>query len=363
MTATQTFRNTVIVLATILGAYALYRSIHIIVVLTVAVVVASAVQPAVLRLRKWGFGKNAAILMVYGALALAILLVGLLVLPPIAQQFASYMGDDHSLADRVLAAQTWIQSFILDHTGTYVALFNPSDISTTIAQIIQQVKMAMPAMAGEFGSLLGDSILVLVIGIYWLSTRNATAHFLLELFPIGQRSMVDEIILESEAAIGTYARGLALICAFVGFANFLILSLLGVPNALMLAFIVGLTTALPIVGGYIGAATATLLALLSSPLYALFALGSFLLVQQVESHYLTPRVMARSVGLDPILVIVLLFGGYALGGVIGAVLALPVASILTIMLRHFIIEPRKGETSPQFVEGGLLIPGTPQDVS
>jgi predicted PurR-regulated permease PerM len=205
--------------------------------------------------------------------------------------------------------------------------------------------------------VLGDGVLVFVMGVYWLTSRDQGVNFLLQLFPLGRRVEIDTIITEIEGSMGAYVRGIALVSTFVGVANFIILSLFRVPNAATLGFIVGVTTAIPIVGGYIGAFTATLLALLSSPLNALVAFGSFVAVQQVENHYLTPRVMSRSVNLNPILIIVFLFIGSAVGGIIGALIAVPIAGTLNILLRHLIIEPRQVEATPQFIEGGILLPG------
>jgi predicted PurR-regulated permease PerM len=183
-----------------------------------------------------------------------------------------------------------------------------------------------------------------------------------QLFSIGRRGEIGAIVREIESSLGAYVRGIVLVCTFVGMANFLILSLFGVRNAVTLGFIVGITTALPIIGGYIGAATAVLLALLSSPVNALIALGSFVLVQQVENHYLTPRIMSRSVGLNPILIIVVLFIGFAVGGVVGAMLSVPIAGTIAVLLRHLVIEPRKDVTKPQIVDGGILLPATREPI-
>src|SRR5215207_3291448 len=155
--------------------------------------------------------------------------------------------------------------------------------------------------------------------------------------------------------MGSYVRGISLVVAFVGIANFIILSLFRVPNAVTIAFIIGITTAIPVLGGFIGAAIGVLLALLSSPANGVITFLSFVAVQQVEVHYLTPRMMARSVGLNPILIIVFLFVGFALGGVVGAILSVPVAGTFYILLRYLVIEPRKEEAAPQLVQGGILI--------
>jgi predicted PurR-regulated permease PerM len=357
MSAQQVFRNTLIVVLTLAVAYTLWASIRILIVLLVAIIVASAVRPSVLWLKNRRIPEGLAILIIYAAIALAIFVLAVLVLPPAARQFAGYIENEQNLATRLIDAQNWIQTTIQDRTGSTVTLLDPEGIRTTITHIVTELKATAPALAGEFGGLLGDFVLVFVIGVYWLTSRDQAVAFVLQLFPIGQRAMVATIIQEIETSLGLYVRGIVLVCLFVGVANFAILSLFQVPNAVTLGFIVGITTALPIIGGYVGAGTAVLLALLSSPLHALFAMISFVLVQQVENHYLTPRVMSRSVGLNPILIIVFLFIGFAVGGVIGALISVPLAGTLTILLRHLVIEPRKEENAPQFVEGGILIPG------
>jgi predicted PurR-regulated permease PerM len=145
------------------------------------------------------------------------------------------------------------------------------------------------------------------------------------------------------------AFGVILVATFVGVANFVILRIFQVPNAVMLGFIMGITTILPLIGGYLGAGLSTLLALLSAPVYALIAFGSFVAVQQIENHILTPRVMSRSVGLNPLLISVCLFIGSDLGGIVGALIVVPIAGTIMILMRHLVIEPRKQEALPQFI--------------
>jgi predicted PurR-regulated permease PerM len=363
MTAQQTFRNTLVVVLTLALAYTLWASARILIVLLVAIIVASAVRPAVVWLHRRRLPEGLAILLVYLMLGLGIFLLGVVILPPAVNQFAGYIENEQGLATRIIEAQNWFHQQIFERTGQDVTLLDPGAIRTTITTSVEALKKDIPALAGEFGGLLGDFVLAVVMGVYWLTSRDQAINFMLQLFPIGRRAETAEIIHETEHSMGAYVRGIVLVVTFVGVANFIILSLLGVPNAVTLGFIVGITTALPIIGGYIGAATATILALLSSPLHALFAFGSFVLVQQVENHYLTPVVMSRSVNLNPILIIVFLFIGFALGGVIGALISVPIAGTLNILIRHLVVEPRKSEATPQFVEGGILIPEPkPKDV-
>jgi predicted PurR-regulated permease PerM len=384
MTASQVFRNALIVLLTLVLAYAVYQSLHILVVLVIALIIASSVRPLVMWFVRRGIGIGWSALLVYLLLGISLFVLSAAIVPPITQQLASYVasnnadsstttnsgavvpigntdGSNPTLAEKLITTQNWVEKTLSGITGSTVKLFDPDQIRKTTTDVISQISASLPALAGAFGSLLGDFILVIVIGIYWLTSRDQALNFVMQLFAMGKHPMVETISTEVEQSVGNYTRGVILVATFVGVANFIILRLFQVPNAITLGFIMGITTILPLIGGYLGAGLSTLLALLSSPVYALIAFGSFVAVQQIENHILTPRVMSRSVGLNPILIIICLFIGSDLGGVIGALIAVPVAGTIMILLRHLVIEPRKQESLPQFIQGGVLIEGNNAD--
>ncbi|MEO8398034.1 MAG: AI-2E family transporter [Chloroflexota bacterium] len=359
MTAQQVFRNTLVVIFTVVTCYVLFLSLNIIVILLCAIIIASALRPAVLWLNKRGLGQGAAILLVYLALLIAIIGLFVIVLPPSIQRLGSYIEDDDRLAQQLILANDWAESSLngIFHPTSPITLFDDKTIPSTVHNAIESAKKSIPALAGDVGGLAGDIVLVLVIGIYWMTARDETVDFTLKLFSLARRAQIREIILEIEQTLGGYVRGVGLVVVFVGVANFILLTIFGVANAVTLAFIIGFTTALPIVGGFIGAGMAVFLALVDKPLSALFTLVSFVLVQQVETHYLTPRTMSNSVHISPILVIVALFIGFAVGGVIGGLIAVPIAGSLMVLARHLIIDPKKEEVVPQRIQGGILIAG------
>jgi predicted PurR-regulated permease PerM len=358
MTAQQTFRNTLVVLGTVAAAYALVVSIRIIVVLLVAIIIASAMRPMVLWLQQRRLPPAFAILLSYLLVGVFIFGLILVVLPPAANRLAGYIENEDRLATRIIGAQAWVDGQIEARTGGEVQMLDPDAIRRTVGDIVAQLRESVPALAGEFGGLFGDFILTVVMGVYWLTSRDQAVEFLMALFPLGRRAQIVQIITEIEHVLGSYIRGVTMVALFVGLANGIILSLLRVPNAATLGFVIGVSTLLPLIGGFIGAGVAVLLALLESPVLALLTFVTFVLVQQVEMHYLTPRVMARSANLNPLLVILVLFIGASLGGVIGAILSVPLAGTVMILLRHFIIEPMKNTAASQIVQGGIIIAGT-----
>jgi predicted PurR-regulated permease PerM len=355
MSASQAFRTTLVVLLTIAIAYALVLSARILIVLLFALIVASAVRPAFIWLRDRKIPEGIAILLIYLVLGISIFTVGGAVIPPAVDQLAGYIENEDRLATRIITAQRWIESAATRISGNEVTIAAEDDVRRFVERTVIQLRASGPEMAGEAGALIGDFILVIVIGAYWLTARDQAVNWGKSLFSMGRRTVIENIILEIEHNMGYYIRGIVLVALFVGVANFIILTILRVPNAVTLAFIMGVTTMLPIIGGYIGAGVSVIIALISGPIPALGALASFVLVQQVENHWLTPAVMSRSVGLNPILIIVFLFVGFALGGVTGAFLSVPLAGTVATLLRYLVIEPRKDEVAPRHVEGGILI--------
>lgn len=341
MTSGQVFRNTVIVLATIASAYVLLYSVRVIILLLMAILIASALRPMIVRLTHLRISYGLAVLLTYGIVLGFTVFMLVLVLPPVFNQFASYLDRESLLANQIIRVQTWLEQTAFNMTGDPISLGNEDQIRTEVSRLVNQIRTAMPDLLTGLGSIIGEAILVVVIGLYWLTSRDKTVDFLVSLFARRRREVVIESIDEIEHSMGNYIRGVVLVALFVGIMNAIILSLLRVPNAVTLGFIVGVTTMLPVVGGFIGGLGATFLAALTSPLNGVLTLATFVGVQQIETHYLTPRVMSRSVGLDPILIITAIFIGFSLYGVMGAILAVPVLGALGVLLRRLVIEPRQ----------------------
>ena len=359
MTAQQVFRNTVVVILTVVTAYILFISMNIVIILIFAVIIASALRPIILWFDRHGLSQGLAITVTYVGLLVLIIGLFVIVLPPAVNRLGGYIENDDRLAQKLIDANRWAETSLnnIAHPDVPITLFDEDSIRTSVSRAVASLRRALPELAGDVGGILGEAILVFVIGVYWITSRNQAVDFTLQLFSIGKRAEVTEIITEIEQSLGAYVRGMGLVVLFVGIANFALLALFRVPNAVTLAFIIGITTALPIVGGFIGAGVAVFIALIESPLAALFTLLSFVLVQQVETHYLTPRTMANSVHISPILVIVAIFIGFAVGGVTGALISVPIAGTLMVLARHLVIEPKRSEVTPQRIEGGILIAG------
>jgi len=360
MTGYQVFRNTLIIVITLALTYLFIRSLNVWIVLVVAILVASALRPPIMRLREWGVPQSLAILIVYGGVTLLTVTLLIAVLPPVINQVVSYIQNDNRLADRLITAHYWVERFLSQSTGSDVRLgIEPEAIRTAVHDVVETIRVTAPSLITNIFNFAGDFIIMIIIGIYWVTSRERAAAFLIELLPLGRQVQAQAILDEIETGLGGYVRGIVLVSLMVGILCFVALVLLHIPNAATLSFVYGLSTAIPIIGGFVGVVLATALAVLSSPSEALVVLVVTVIIQQIENYILSPRIMAKNADFDEILVIVFIAAGFTLNGVTGALIAVPVAGTMAILLKHLVFEPRKGKVSPSKVEGGILIADEP----
>jgi predicted PurR-regulated permease PerM len=290
MSAQQVFRNTVVVILTVLTAYILFISLNIVVILLFAIIIASALRPIILWFDRHGLSQGLAILVTYVGLLALIIGIFVVALPPAINRLGGYIENDDRLAQKLIAANTWAENGLnnLTQPDKPITLLDDDSIRSTVSRTVANLKRTLPEVAGDVGGIIGEAILVFVIGVYWITSRDQAVEFTLQLFSMGKRGEVREIITEIEQGLGAYVRGMGMVVLFVGVANFLLLTLFHI---------------------------------------------------------------------SPILVIVAIFVGFAVGGVIGGLVAVPIAGTLMVLARHLIIEPKKSEVTPQRVEGGILIAG------
>jgi predicted PurR-regulated permease PerM len=356
MTLAFIFKATLTIMVALGIAFLFVLTLNVWVSVLVAIVVASALRKPVLRLRQWGVPHGVAVLLVYGAVAVFAFTTLVLVLPPVVNQFTGYLSNEDRLANRIIGARNWIERTATDITGAPFEMgIDDDNIRSSVIDVLQQLRVTAPSLLGNATGFIGEFVLIIAMGLYWMSTRERAEKFVVELAPLSRRPQIQLILDEIESSLGSYVRSIVLISVVVGIACFVILTLLRVPNAVTISFFYAVATAIPIVGGLIGVLLGTFLALLSSPANAVIVLLVTFLLQQVENYVLTPRMMAQGSDFDPLLVVVFVSMGFTLGGVLGGLLAIPVAGTVSILVKHLILEPRKASVAPTKIDGGILL--------
>lgn len=338
MDITNVFKATCVVLLTLLGVYIVFIGLPILVTLLIAIIIASAVRPFVNRLAKI-MPSSAAIIIVYGVITTIALVTLLILIPPMLNQLAIYIEQDWRLAMRIIDAQEQAESLISDFTNEEISLVSPDQIRETVSLAVEEFRASSTSLLRNLGTILGNIVLIIVMGAYWLTSHIEAKRFLLKLVPPKYRDNARDTINNVEHTLGSYVRGVVTIASIVAVLNFVPMQLFGIPNALALSLIIGALTIIPMIGGVIGGIIATLLTLITEPSSAIIVAIIFISVNTVENYILQPRIMSDEVGMNPLLVILYTSVGFILGDFVGALIAIPVMGTLHIILENYVIKP------------------------
>lgn len=349
-----TFSKTIIVLGTLLGALILYYGRDILIILFVAIVVASAIRPLVDSLVRFTRFRALAVLLIYIVLLGSLAGLILVSVPPLIALTVEFVtGGTLVTKIQELANEArwfgWSQFRLVIPTVTL-----PEQLQSLVGQagdVAQQ--MAIPVAIGTVTGV-GHFILALLMTFYWLTARQQMLDLILRVSPPRHRSSVEVIWTDIEETLGAYLRGQVILMSSIGILSVIGLLALGVPYAPALAVVAAITEVIPMIGPFIGAVPALMVGFTISTQTGILVGLMYLVIQQFENHILVPKVMQRSTGLHPLLVIVALFVGASLNGIMGAVIAVPIAGAIEVIARHMLIEPAIQSHTPK-VDGGIVV--------
>ncbi len=349
----QIIRLTLIVISVLLGIYFLQQLLPVLFLLLISIMLATAIEPLVNRLRRGVFNRTSGILVVYTTLFLIIALLAWFTVPiiinqvsEVAKQMPKISQDLHTMAQQ--NGNSFIQSQLnlianaIDQV--FVAPPPPSTNPDQTVQQVQQTTTTVLSVAEGVFSLLA----MFVIAFYWLTERTLIKRWMLSLLPADRANRVRRVWDDIEVKVGGWVRGQLTLMLIVGLTSAVGYFVLGLKYWPVLAVIIFVCEAIPLVGPYIGTAPAVLVAFTQTGNDGLLGLlgvgdiGSFprglaviafaILLQAVEGNVLVPRVMRNSVGISPLTVMVSLLIGATLGGLAGAALAVPFAGALQVVV-------------------------------
>lgn len=339
MTARQTLVVTLTVILTLVGAYLVWRLSEIVLLLFGAIIFASAVQPYVTALDKRGLPRALAIILI--DLLVIIFMVTLLVvaIPPLIS-FLVTVVQSGVLSTKLTQLATRLAIFGWDKFQVLIPVVSlPAQLDALIAETGDEVQRQAWTMTQSTAVALGQAVLLFTMAFYWLTSREHTLALLLLLSPKTTRQRVHAIWNDIEFRLGAYVRGQAILMVMIGMASYLSLLLLRVPYAPALALIAGLTEAIPIVGPLLGAIPAVIVGFTVSPITGVLVAAIYGVIQMLENNVLVPRIMSSNVGLNPLVIIIAIVAGSTLNGIVGAVLAIPLAGALQVLAQHIWLTP------------------------
>ncbi|MEA2612690.1 MAG: hypothetical protein QOI52_649 [Chloroflexota bacterium] len=304
---------------------------NVLLLLFVSILLASALEPMVGWLRqRLRMGRSGTILVVYLTFFVVMLGLAFVVLPSAINQ-----------GQRILASLP----ATIDQVREWAAHLRPVALSKSITALVDSVGETFapapppgPDEVVKVGTAVAEGAVflftMLAVVFFWLVEHARLQRYSLAFLPATRRAGARRAWNEIETRLGLWVRGQLILMGAIGVATGVTYTLLGLPGALLLGLIAALTEAIPIVGPLLGAIPAVLVAATVSPQLALVVGGIYLVFQLIESNVLVPMVMRSTIGISPLLVLFSLLVGAAVGGLIGAFLAVPLAASVEIVLSH-----------------------------
>ena len=272
------------------------------------------------------FPRWLAILVLYLAIVGAVVLIALAVFPPMIKQAQALWAALPQMFDR--AQDFLISKGILQE---HLTLREAVQRAPAAAGSGEAVDTVLGAVAGVLGGIFG-LLTILILTFYILIEAGTLRRVLLRLFPAAARARADAASREITVKVSAWLGGQALLGGIIGATSAIGLYLLGIPFFYVLALISAIGELIPVVGPILAAIPAIAVASTVSFQKVIFVIVFFVVQQQFENHVLVPKVMERQVGVSAVTVIVALLIGGKLLGIIGALLAVPTAAILQVVL-------------------------------
>ena len=316
----------------------LLRFYAVIFILFVGIVLSIATAPLTEWLHRHRLPLSVAVIAVYVLMLLVFIGFFFLVAPLLYEQVTTIAGNIPHYY-QMLRDSMFGSSIILIHE---LAMRTPAQLSLrpeSANGVVPGQGLDLTQLMNNISSALFVVVSVLVLAYYWTLNGERTLRALLLRVPMESRENLRQIISTMEGKVGAFLRGQAVLCLSVSGAMLTALLIIQLPYALSLALLAGVFEAVPILGPTLGAIPALLVALATAPDKVIWVLVAVIIIQQLESNVLIPRVMDKSVGVNPVVTILSIIAFGLLLGLPGTLLAIPLAAIIQVVVSYVVFEP------------------------
>ncbi|MCV7733839.1 AI-2E family transporter [Micrococcus luteus] len=311
---------------------------QLIVWIAAALFIALGLDPLVRRVESWGAPRWVGVLTAaLGLAAVAGAFVALLV-PTVIEQSTQLVQDLPAIIDGVMSAEWFVQ------------LDEEFHLQEAVRAQTERLAADGVAVTDLFGGLLGlgqtvlnavfSVLVVVVLTLYFLSSLPHMKYWAYRLAPRSRRPRIEALSEQITSSVGHYVMGQSFVAALNGAVAFTALAIAGAPFAVLLAAIAAFMAFIPLVGAAIGGTLLTLVSLLTSWQTAAVFAAIYFVYLQIEAYVISPRVMARAVSVPAAVAVIAVIAGGALLGVLGALMAIPLAAALALLVREVFI-PRQ----------------------
>jgi predicted PurR-regulated permease PerM len=322
-------RTLIYILLVIAAVWLAIQLWTVIVVLLVALVLVGTFDPLVAWFERRGLGRGRALALIFFATAVALAAILLVTIPPLVAQL-----------QHILENLPQERSKVIRFLGQYQlgAPFVKTVRAIPLDSIVLRAGDALLGYSGQILTALGYAVTTIFLALYLLAEPKRAQGLIYALVPRHNHVKLAQILRGLKQIVGGYMRGQLITSVAIAIFTFGLLSAFKVEDALALAMFAGLTDVIPFIGGYVASAPAIIAVAGKGTPTMLIVAAAMVLYQEFESRILVPRVYGRTLRLSPAIVLVALLIGGTLLGMLGALLALPVAAGVQMIVRELRVE-------------------------
>lgn len=332
-----------VVLVSLLAVALVWRLRHILFIALAGVFVAVVLEPAVQALRRRGMSRGLAVSIVLAAGVVVFAALGYLFVPPVVRAATHFAKTLPHLVSKAEHGRGAIGRFIRDHHWERYVKTASSKLAHYLSSfnLLGSVGQSAISVAKSTVGLVINVLLVLVLSLFTLLEAPRIVDGILSVVSVERADRARRIADEAFRSVTGYVLGKLFTSVLFGAVIFGVLTVTGTSYALVLALWVGLVDLLPLVGGLLAGVVVVPVALAHSVGAAIATLVVFLVYQQIENHLLSPVVMRRTMHLNPLWTLLAVLVGADLLGIVGALVAIPVAGILQVVAREIWADRRQ----------------------
>lgn len=301
----------------------------ILMILLMSLVLASAMEPMADYLHKKRIPRFASVLGTYLIVIGAAVLIISLITPLVVSQAKVLSQNLPSYLDQIQNEYPNVSAFLGGLDLKTLANHLLSGLTTNTAIFNRTI--------GFFNGLFAF-VTVLVFSFYIVAADRGMKQLVRDLLPTKHQPLITSLIVKIQNKMGLWVLGQIILSVFIFVLTYIALTLLGVQYALFLALLAGLLEIIPYVGPFLSAIPAVFFALIQNPPLAIGVVLIYILIQKLEGYILVPKVMEKTVGTSPLVVLLALLIGFKLAGILGLLLAVPIAGAITVVIHETLHE-------------------------
>jgi putative heme transporter len=316
-------RSILLLLGVLVALWLVVRLTPVLLVIVVSLMLVGSLNPLVESLQARGLTRGRAIGVIFTLLLVVVLVLVTLTIPDLIAQASELVEREPALREQLaqyLARRRLTASLAVSlRQVNYAALLGSSATFAFAASV-----RVAEVVAYGVGSIF--------LALYVMLDRDRLRGSLFAITPRAHHITLSRVLLNLEKIVGGYIRGQVITCVAMAVFMFVLLSIVGVKSALALAVLAGIADVLPYIGGLVALVPAVLVTLPQGLVVVGSVTAAVLIYQEIESRLLIPLVYGRALRLPSSVVLVALLAGGTLGGIAGAMLALPLASALLMLI-------------------------------